>query len=148
MTTVTVRKFSLPRYTKPNTGHQVTDDIMAQLGGYGINGAIGLTGGRDVVISANRPTKRTSVDKKGFVDQQTYVMWRVNAGNRKVELMVALEPNDTYTVRLWKATTPRTWQKTGVIGHVLYEMDDVYGDNLIDVCDGIYVKFVEEHMEL
>ena len=131
------KRIVLPRYTTVDTGHPLTDTLLTQLGGYGINSAILLTGGTQVQCFDNNnqlPTRHTNV-----VDNRS-----IDAGSARRWIMhVALEPDDTYTVRLYNDRTTRAGLPTTNI-EILGERDDVYFEELITVCDALYTAAIKQ----
>lgn len=144
---VTVRTFQFPRFTQPQTGHPVTDTMLAQLGGRGLHSAYVLTGGQNLLVTHAAYRSASRVDERGYIHYDLGISWKVNAGQRNVKLIVTYETgSDTYTVRLWKAHTRQRTISDGTVGEVVYELEDVQADSLIEICDSLYTRFVNEYM--
>jgi hypothetical protein len=60
-------------------------------------------------------------------------------------MIVNLEPSDTYTVRLWKAYGPQKMVKTGLVGAVMDEIENVYCDDLQAVIKRVYDNAINQH---
>ena len=135
----------LPRFTEVNTKRPNTDKIVTLLGGFGINGAICLTGGQNVTrIEHNGipPDRPTSFDPTKGIDAQVYVAWRVNAGRgRWWQMHVALEPDETYTMRL--TSLDRRQVRIDLLGETTQQPDD----DLINACDALYVDAVNKYLD-
>jgi len=90
------------------------------------------------------PEEYSSVRKDGQVLQGVGVYFRVNT-KRKIYLYVSYEPDDTYTLRLWKAHTPLEYVKYQTIGKVLDEQTEIFCDILGDVIERMYEKYIREY---
>lgn len=122
--------------------------ILDQLG-RGLNGAIVYTGGRNVLYSCppsdheNR-SSHESHQKDGMVHYDVGLSFKVN-GQRQHNwhIIVAYEPDDTYTVWLWSM-----WQRDGERHpKVLAEVRDVYCDTLKDTVERVYDEAIKEHCD-
>jgi len=116
------------------------------MGANGLHGAVNLVGGRNVMLgSDNRSQNWVEVDDKGFVSTDNGLMFQPNVRSRRVKFIVTLQPNDTYTVIIWKGYTNSKAIKIGKIGAVISQMDTIHFDQLIDVIDTMYVAFLDEY---
>jgi len=128
-------------------------NIIQQLGGTGINGAFAYTGGRNRAYHAGEgtdngayPLKMSSVKDNGTISADSYLQWDVNVKRGQVwRVIVAYEPNDTYTVRLWRMFGAQKMFKTGKVGEVLYEFGEVYCDNLKSVVESTYDQAINKY---
>ena len=115
------------------------EQILSQMGGRGLHGALVYTGASMVGYNNREDDSKpdpSTVDDKGFVDFQTGLMFKVNGPRGKLwKIIVSFEPNDTYTVRLWQGLS---LAQTGKIGEILFEFDDVYCDMLQSFIEEIY----------
>jgi hypothetical protein len=143
--TVTNTTCSLPRFTVIDTGRPLTDAILTALGGHGLDSAIALTGGVELQRHENDgrlPGRTTSIIDDDYIDAEVFVRWRVNAGRHRCWLMhVALEPDDTFTVRLI-----RIRRGVGAGIEPLGERTDVHAEDLIHTCDLLYTDAVNTHL--
>lgn len=125
---------------------QVAQTIYEQMGANSLHGAINLTGSRNVMLgSDNREQGRVEVDGGGYISTDNGLTFSPNVKSRQVKFIVILQPNDTYTVFIWKGYTNSKAIKTGRAGQVINQVDTVYFDQLIDVIDAMYVEFLNEY---
>ncbi len=125
--------------------------IIEQCGGMGLRGAFVYIGASrftykcDDVESECRPGTRSSVTKEGLVDYEVGLTVKVN-GKRGAgwHMMIAYEPDDTYSVYLWRRAYPNEEAK-GLRGVVLNQCDDVYCDTLKEVVEKMYDRAIKEH---
>lgn len=120
--------------------------MIEQLG-QGYSGALIYTGGHDLIYRCRPDGSRpdpSSVTEAGAIEFQTGLQFRVN-GRRNAgwKIFVSLEPNDTYTVRLWRRALP-TEQATGLAGVILDTANDVYCDDLQLTVEGMYDTAIEK----
>lgn len=118
--------------------------IVRQLGS-GLTGAVNYCGGRKAVYKYSgdpsthdgeyRPDYSSKVTPEGCIDSPVSIWWSVN-GKRGEDwkICVSYEPDDTYTVRLWRKVV----NLPGQIGEVLTERRDVYTDTLKGTFEEIY----------
>lgn len=129
--------------------------MMEQLG-TSINGAFAYVGASTKVYSCKYPTggSNSKVLENGLVEAPVSLTFQVN-GKRGAgwRIIVNLEANDTYTVRLWKAarlgakTVAKlmSQNKPVVMGEVLAEVTDVYCDNLQRIVEQVYDNAIQRH---
>jgi hypothetical protein len=89
----------------------------------------------------------SSVGKDGMIEYQVGLQFNVNI-KPGWKIIVTLEPDDTYTVRLWRQHRRNTWlQKDGsmLVGEVIEEMTDVYCDMLQETVEHIYDQAIQKH---
>ena len=124
--------------------------MIEQLGGTGLTGAIVYCGGRDTTYMGRDDDAYPDpsyVDERGLVGYQIGICFRVNGKRgRNWKMLITLEPNDTYTVRLWCAAT-RSQQRQGIFGVVLDERTDVYADQLQEVVERVYDQAIKNHCD-
>jgi hypothetical protein len=124
--------------------------IIAQAGGLGLAGAFTYVGASqftyrcpqaEVEYRSSRPSRLVSEAGLGFVDYEVGLQTRVNGKRgRAWTLIIAYEPDDTYTVWLLEACQGR---KAGSM--VLACHRDVYCDVLQSVIESTYDEAIREH---
>ena len=124
-----------------------TDTMIEQMGGLGINGAFIYTGARKVSYKCrdddSKPLNSKVLDN-GLIDYEIGIQYKPNIG-RNWKMIVSLEGDDTYTVRLWKPYTAPRAAKTGLFGEVVTEFEGVYDDMLQDIVESTYDNAIKEH---
>lgn len=121
--------------------YPLTNTILNQLGLNSPYSAIEQTNGTQIVRSENngqRPIRPSKLVERPngicTLDAEISVSWRVHTDNMDFWMMhVALEPNDTYTVRLLSINEPN--RKTI---NLLGEQADTLGRDLSNVCIYLY----------
>jgi len=69
----------------------------------------------------------------------------VNGKEREAwKMVVSLESDDTYTVRLFRKATPEEWGRK-ILAVVLDTDTDVYCDNLQAVVEGMYDQAIKKY---
>ena len=125
---------------------KVAHTIYEQMGTSNLHGAVNLVGGRNVMLgSDNREQGWVEADDKGFISTDNGLMFQPNVRSHRVKFIVTLQPNDTYSVLIWKGFTNAKAIKTGKIGTVINQVDTIPVDQLIDVIDTTYVAFLDEY---
>jgi hypothetical protein len=135
---------------KPERVPDTVQAIIAQAGGLGMRGAFIYVGARDITYRcaepdgeyrSSRQSRLVSKRGRGSVDFEVGVKFRVNGRRgRNWKMVIAYEPDDTYTVWL-------------VEGHFTRQMDsmvlacrrDVYCDTLQSVIEATYDEAIREH---
>lgn len=125
--------------------------IIEQMGGRGLRGALVYCGAHQLTYKCPpvereaRPGRSSTVTPEGLLDYEVGLTFRVNGKQRQHwTMLVAYEPDDTYSVYLWRKATPGE-QKRGIYGAVLDRCDDVYWEDLKDVVEGMYDSAIKEH---
>jgi len=92
------------------------------------------------------PEKDSTISADGRVLMDVGLYFRVNT-TRKIYMFVAYETDDTYTVYMWRPYTVKEVIKNNNHdqGKVLAERRGVYCDNLGEVIERLYDKYIEEH---
>lgn len=128
--------------------------ILDQVG-QGLDGGIVYCGGRNLLMTFPldgnraeecRPERESTVTPFGMIDTPVSLRFRVNA-RRDVRVVISYEPDDTYTVRLWRAHKLARRMKDGVMGEVLREQRDVYCDMLQEVVERFYDGYIREYQK-
>ena len=124
--------------------------IIEQAGGFGLNGAFAYIGANRFVYRCSCPTgecrpdhpsKLTTDEGSAFVDFEVGLSCRVNGRRgRGWTLIIAYEPDDTYTVWLVEGHDKRTADTM-----VLACERDVYCDTLRITIECAYDKAIQEH---
>ncbi len=124
--------------------------ILAQAGGLGLHGAFVYIGAQRFTYRcaephgeyrSSRPSRLVSESGVGFVDYEVGLQCRVNGKRgRAWTLIVAYEPDDTYTVWLVEGHAGR---KPGSM--VLACQRDVYCDTLQGVIEHAYDQAIRDH---
>lgn len=122
---------------------QVGAMCIAYCGGHKLGATFPLDGNRECEC---RPDRESTVTALGMIDTPVSLSFRVNA-RRMVLVFISYEPDDTYTVRLWRAHKKARRLKDGVMGEVLREQRDVYCDMLQDVVERFYDGYVREYQK-
>ena len=135
----------IQRYTAVNTGHPLTDAMLNALGGTGLNSAILLTGGTDVIrYEDGPPIERSNYGPRLGFTAEVYIRWRVNAGKRNLWYMaIALEPDETYTARLFRIIPSVGYELLGERANLI---PDPTGTSTIDAVDALYVEAIQTHL--
>ena len=128
---------------------QIARTLYQQLGGQSLHGALVLTGARNVVSypdDLNMP--RVEPDDKGWMTCANGLAWQPNVNARGVKFIIVLQPSDTYTIWLYKVVSRNSAAfRDGYAGTVLDKRDDVYFDQLIEVVDRMYVRYIEKYQD-
>ena len=124
--------------------------IIEQAGGLGLRGAFVYIGASHRSYRCPEPcgeyrsgrmSRLASEAGRGFIDYEVGLQARVNGKpGRGWTLIIAYEPNDTYTV--WLVETHRERQPGSM---VLACQRDVYCDALQGVIEGTYDRAIREH---
>jgi hypothetical protein len=135
---------------KPSGPPYTIRTIIEQCGGMGLRGAFVYIGASQFSykcpdVETECRGHRSSVTKEGLVDYGVGLTFRVN-GKRGAgwRMMIAYEPDDTYSVYLWRRAKP-TEEKAGRRGVVIGSYDDVYCDMLKEVVEQMYDRAIKEH---
>lgn len=125
--------------------------IIEQMGGRGLRGALVYCGAHQLTYKCPRvemearPGSRSCVTPEGLLDYEVGLTFRVNGKHRQHwTMLVAYEPDDTYSVYLWRKATPSE-QRAGIYGVALDRRDDVYNDNLQEVVERVYDSAIKKH---
>jgi hypothetical protein len=121
--------------------------IYQQAGGRSLHGAINLTGGRRVTYLPDGDLSPIGPDDRGALPMKNGLMWDPNVRAHRTKFIVVLQPNDTYSVFLYKFKSPRSIAQKGIVGEVLQRVDDVYFDQLVDTIDAMYVAYIDEKQD-
>ena len=124
--------------------------IIAQAGGLGLTGAFTYVGASQFTYRcaetegeyrSSRPSRLVSEAGLGFIDYEVGLQARVNGKRgRSWTLIIAYEPDDTYTVWLVEA-----WRGRKAGSMVLACHRDVYCDTLQSVIESTYDEAIHEH---
>lgn len=125
--------------------------IIAQCGGMGLRGAFTYVGAHQFTFKCPqregecRSSYRSKVTDEGLVDYDVGLTFRVNGRpTQGWRTMIVYEPDDTYSVWLWRRTKP-TELKAGKGGVVIDNCGDVYFDSLKEVVERMYDRAIKEH---
>ena len=92
-----------------------------------------------------RPDCPSVVDPAtGALKAEISLTFKVNA-TWTVVIAVAYEPDDTYTVRMFRLRSPRERMDGGPVVEVISERADVYCDELQGVVERMYDDYIREH---
>ena len=124
------------------------NEIIAQMGGMGMRGALGYIGASQFVYR-DRPDYATpaasAVDEKsGTVSFETGLMFSVNGKPQNWKMVVTLEPSDTYTVRLFRMRRPNKDNQQAI---VLDVETGVYCDQLQSTVESMYDGAIQRHYD-
>jgi len=135
---------------KPDTVPETIQAIIAQAGGLGLRGAFVYVGASAFTyrcaepVGEYRPSRSSqlrSESGRGFIDYEVGFQCRVNGKRgRACTLIIAYEPDDTYTV--WLVEGHRARQ---LVLMVLACHRDVYCDTLQGVIEAAYDAAIREH---
>jgi hypothetical protein len=135
---------------KPDPVPYTVQAIIAQAGGVGLRGAFVYVGASAFTYRCAEPvgeyrssrmSQLRSGNGRGFVDYEVGLQCRVNGKRgRAWTLIIAYEPNDTYTV--WLIEVHRQRQPDSM---VLACQRDVYCDTLQGVIEAAYDRAIREH---
>jgi hypothetical protein len=135
---------------KLDTVPETVQAIIAQAGGLGLSGAFTYIGASQFSYRcaepvgeyrSTRPSRLVSDAGLGFVDYEVGLQARVNGKRgRAWTLIIAYEPDDTYTVWLVEAWRGRTASSMVLACH-----RDVYCDVLQSVIEHTYDDAIREH---
>lgn len=117
------------------------------MGGTGLNGAFAYTGGRNIGFRCRPDDSKpinSQVLENGLIEYEIGIQYIPNIG-RNWKMIVTLEGDDTYTVRLWKSYTRPRAARTGVFGEIVTEVKGVYNDMLQDIVETTYDKAINSH---
>jgi hypothetical protein len=124
--------------------------ILAQAGGHGLSGAFTYVGASQFTYRcsevegeyrSSRPSRMLSEAGLGFIDYEVGLQCRVNGKRGHAwTLIVAYEPNDTYTVWLVEG-----WRERKADSMVLACHREVYCDMLQAVIEQAYDHAIIEH---
>ena len=130
---------------------ETVQTIIAQAGGLGLHGAFTYIGASafshrcaEMVgeYRSSRPSRLKSEGGESFIDYEVGLECRVNGKpGRRWTLVIAYEPDDTYTV--WLIEGRRRRQLSSSI--VLACDRDVYCDTLQSVIEAVYDRAIREH---
>jgi len=127
--------------------HWRIETMVAQLGGRGMSGAFLYTGASQMGYKAREDdaTPRDSgVEKHGLISYEIGIQFKVNS-TKRWKIIVTLESNDTYTIRLWHPFRRDKFIRTGIVGEVLDKATDVYCDQLQSIVESIYDQAIEKY---
>ncbi|MBE7504440.1 MAG: hypothetical protein HS113_29940 [Verrucomicrobiales bacterium] len=129
---------------------ETVQTIIAQAGGLGLQGAFTYIGARafsyrcaEMVgeYRSSRPSRLKSEGGESFIDYEVGLECRVNGKpGRRWTLIIAYEPDDTYTV--WLVEGHRGRQPGSM---VLACERDVYCDTLKSVIEAVYDRAISDH---
>jgi hypothetical protein len=126
--------------------HWRTEQIIHQLGGFGMGGAFIYTGRNSKIAAAaqdRRPDPSVWDEDHGTLSFETGLMWKVNMGPGQLwKMAVTLEPSDTYTVYYMRLHGPREAAETGKLATLVTKFEDVYCDQLQSIVESTY----DEHL--
>lgn len=135
---------------EPRTLPETIQTIIEQAGGFGLAGAFAYVGAQRFVYRCpcptgecrpDHPSKLTTGDPKPFVQFEVGITCRVNGKRgRNWTLIIAYEPNDTYTVWLVEGHERRTADTM-----VLACKRDVYCDTLRSTIECAYDTAIQDH---
>jgi hypothetical protein len=121
-------------------------NIVEQLG-RGLCGALMKIGGAMIAYHDTIPTIPTSSDDAGWISAQCYLTFSCNGKRGQGwRFHVALEPNDTYTVRLWRSKRSRG-AGGSARGEIIGHADHVYCDALREVVVRLYDDAIRQHCD-
>ena len=120
----------------------IANTIFQQMGRYGLHGAYNLLGCHEIRFGKDGPLETTKVDEHGCIDWSNGVRLAPNVDAPLVYFFVILQPNDAYSIILWKGSSTL---ESGKIGRVLTREDGIYCGQLIDVLDSMYVDYIKEY---
>jgi hypothetical protein len=124
--------------------------IIAQAGGLGLHGAFVYIGATHFIyrcaemhgeFRSSRPSRLVTSEGLGFIEYEVGLQCRVNWKRGKAwTLIIAYEPDDTYTVWLVEGHQQRQPESM-----VLACQEDVYCDTLQTVIEAIYDQAIWKH---
>ena len=125
--------------------------IIQQMGGLGVNGAPAYVGAHQFSYkcppseSEYRSSYPSRATPEGQLDYDVGLTFLVN-GKRGQHwtMLVAYEPDDTYSVWLWRRATA-VEQARGRLGVVLSRKDEVYCDTLKETIERMYDEAIRQH---
>lgn len=130
---------------------ETIEAIINQLGGRGIRGALGYIEANKLTFRCAemhgeyRAGRRSEVDTTGCPNFEVGLAFRVNGKpKRGWQMLVAYEPDDTYTVWLWQVGTAAQ-RAVGIMGEVLDKREDVYCDMLQSTVEQMYDAAIKKH---
>ena len=148
---VTVKPTTAPPPTQTNMIPETIQSIIAQMGGRGLTGALVYIGTSQLGYKCPDPEGecrsgyRSKETETGAIDYDVGLAFKVNGKpTQNWTMVVAYEPDDTYSVWLWRRAKP-TEAKAGKAGVVLDHLSDVYCDMLKMVVERMYDKAIKEH---
>src|ERR1044072_5680694 len=125
--------------------------IIEQMGGLGLSGAPVYCGAHQFAYKCRavemecRSAFRSRETDHGLLDYDVGLTFRVNGKRgQNWTMLVAYEPNDTYSVWLWRKGAPSE-QAAGKYGVVLATRDDVYCDTLKETVERMYDEAIRKH---
>lgn len=138
--------------------------ILGALGHRSINGSIAYVGGHQPIYSHPphsrdvecRPSQPSSVTPEGLISNEVGLTFSVNGKKRENwKFSIAYEPDDTFTVRLWKSVrrNPRNLEELRRsledtrVGEVIAERKDVYVAELGRVVEHMYDTAIKERCD-
>ncbi|HOW68823.1 MAG TPA: hypothetical protein P5186_29385 [Candidatus Paceibacterota bacterium] len=90
---------------------------------------------------SGRPSRLVTGQAGGYVDYEVGLQCQVNGKRGKAwTLIIAYEPDDTYTVWLIEGHRERSAESM-----VLARVEDVYCDTLQSVIESVYDRAIQEH---
>lgn len=120
--------------------------IIQQMGGRGITGAFVYVGAGRIVHKCPRQEGecrsgyRSRVTPEGLIDYDVGIQFTVNGKPGELwKMVVAYEPDDSYSVWLWtnKSSVP------GKMGEVIEHREDIYCDNLKQCVEAMYDRAIQ-----
>lgn len=131
----------------------VIETIRQQIG-TGINGGLAYVGADKLAYAypkgaprdcEYRPDNPSAVDPEtGSLKAEISLTFKVNAKGTVV-ISVAYEPDDTYTVRMFRLRPPRERMDGGPVLETISERADVHGAELQGAVEGMYDDYIREH---
>jgi len=125
--------------------------IIDQMGGTGLRGALVYVGASKLTYKCPEPrgecrpdhTSRRTEGGEGLIEFGVGLSFSVNGKRGEGwKVIVAYEPDDTYTVWLWKRI--RRPRYTGQVGEVIGEIRNVYCDQLKSTVEEMYDGAIKE----
>lgn len=119
---------------------QFAQDIYDQLNGGKIYGAITYCGGREVRYGPFNPAyPQVEPDEHSLFDFANCLRFRPNT-RRKTLVIIAIQPDDTYTVWFWREKKDHT-------GEIITRSDGVYCDTLQTVVERLYDDYIRQYQK-
>lgn len=131
---VAKKKVVIPQFAK---------DIFMQLGQMSLtSSAIVYCGGTEVAYGDHNPQwPQIEPDEQGMFKFDNCFRFRPNTRARTL-IIIGVQPLDTYTVWFWR-------KKEGdeIGGDIIDRRDDVYCDELADVVERMYDRYIREYQK-
>jgi hypothetical protein len=119
------------------------NEIVNQTG-RGLNGGLVYVGAKQFIGQDKDIGGFSTIDDHGCIVAGCYLMFQVNGKRgQNWKIIVALEPNDTYTARLWRKANAAE-ARQGKIGVIIGEASDVYCDTLQGTVEEMYDAAIRE----